>query len=151
MLTLRNNVHKSNRGFTLIELMVVIALIAIIAGFAVPQMGRLIENNRVVSTTNSVVGMLNYSRSEAIRRGALVKVTASANTLTSTLSGDGTVLRVMEPAEGGTTISNGTLDFRANGLASAAVTFTVCSGDAEGRQVGVTVGGRISTTDGGCP
>ncbi len=90
--------HKKVRssGFTLIELMIVIALIGVIASFAVPQMGPMIDNNRVVSTANSVVGLLNFSRSEAIRRGTRVSVSVLANSAQATLTADGTVVRVME-------------------------------------------------------
>src|SRR5690554_1833817 len=63
-------------GFTLIELMIVVALIAIIAMVAVPGFSSLIESNRHKSTTNNVIGILNYARSEAVRRGEPVSVRA---------------------------------------------------------------------------
>ncbi|NWO06176.1 MAG: GspH/FimT family pseudopilin [Alteromonadaceae bacterium] len=64
-------------GFTLIELMIVVALIAIIAMVAVPGFSSLIESNRHKSTTNNVIGILNYARSEAVRRGEPVSVRAT--------------------------------------------------------------------------
>lgn len=143
----------NNKGFTLVELMVVIALVAIIAGFAVPQFGRLIDNNRVVSTTNSIVGLLNYSRSEAVRRGARITVTSAGNTLTTTLTSNNNVIREIEEASGDLSITAGAVTFRANGLTTSAgdVVLNVCSGSSEGRTVTVTPGGRVVTTDFNCP
>ncbi|MDX1757270.1 MAG: GspH/FimT family pseudopilin [Marinobacter sp.] len=142
---------EKSTGFTLIELMIVIALVGVIAAFAVPQLGQVIDNNRVVSTTNSIVGILNFSRMEAIRRGKQVTAAAAGDTMSSTLTSDATVLRQMEPAEGDLTISSGSVTFSANGMASANTTFTVCSGDATGRQVSVTLGGRVSSAEFTCP
>lgn len=139
-------------GFTLIELMVVVALIAVVAGIAVPNFSRLIESNRVVSTTNSVVGLINFARSEAVRRGQAVTVQAANNSMAASLASDGTVLRVIEPASGNSNISDGSVTFRASGLTTSAgnVMFTVCSGAALGRRVSVGRGGKASTTEVDC-
>ena len=48
------------KGFTLIELMIVVTLVAIIATVAVPSFQGLVESNRQKSTTNSVLGLLNF-------------------------------------------------------------------------------------------
>jgi|UPI00069F59E5 prepilin-type N-terminal cleavage/methylation domain-containing protein len=143
----------NNRGFTLVELMIVIALIAVIAGFAIPQFGRIIDNNRVVSTTNSIVGLLNYSRSEAVRRGERVTVTSAADTLVTTLTSNGNVIRQIEESDGGLSITAGAVTFRANGLTTSGgnVAFNVCAGASDGRTVTVTPGGRVDTTDFNCP
>ncbi|WP_166266517.1 GspH/FimT family pseudopilin [Marinobacter caseinilyticus] len=66
--------RKSQSGFTLIELMVVIVLIGIAAAYAVPSFTQLIANNRVSSTVNGLVGTLNFARSEAVKAGRTVNV-----------------------------------------------------------------------------
>jgi len=60
---------KLPRGFTLIELMVTLAVAAILLTVAVPNFREFIERNRVSSTTNILVGALQLARSEAIKRG----------------------------------------------------------------------------------
>jgi len=144
---------KAENGFTIIELMVVIALIAIIAGFAVPQFGRVIENNRVISTTNSVVGLVNFARSEAIRRGVRVTVTSASNSVSATLTSDGSLIRRIEEAAGSITVTAGAITFRSNGMTTNAgdLQLDICSATGNGRQITVSPGGRIDTTEINCP
>lgn len=60
------SLHRQN-GFTLIELMVTIAVMAIVAAIAFPSFQSTIRSNRVASTNNEILGLLNLARSEAIR------------------------------------------------------------------------------------
>lgn len=66
--------RNTTLGFTLIEMVVVVALVAIVAAYAVPSFSSLIESNRVSSTTNGLLGALNYARSEAVKAGRTVNV-----------------------------------------------------------------------------
>lgn len=65
----------SQTGVTLIELMVVVALIAIVLVLVAPSFQRLIEYQRVVSTNAMLVTDLQLARSEAATRGARVRIT----------------------------------------------------------------------------
>ena len=66
-------------GFTLIELVIVVALAAIIMTFAVPSYQNLIANNRITSHTNELVMGINMARSEAVKRNVRVILCRSAN------------------------------------------------------------------------
>ena len=65
----RNN---KKAGFTLIELMVVLAVAIIIASVGIPSMYRLIADNRLATYTNELVADINLARSEAIKRSQRV-------------------------------------------------------------------------------
>lgn len=61
-------------GFTLPELMITVALAAILAAIALPSFHEFIIRMNVVEITNDLVGSLNTARTEAIKRGVSVAV-----------------------------------------------------------------------------
>ncbi|MFT6430737.1 MAG: type IV fimbrial biogenesis protein FimT [Halopseudomonas sp.] len=65
---------KSVKGFTLIELMVTVAVLAIALAIAVPSFAELIRSNRADSQREALVTALSLARSEAVKRGATVVV-----------------------------------------------------------------------------
>ncbi|MGB5065269.1 MAG: GspH/FimT family pseudopilin, partial [Candidatus Competibacter sp.] len=66
-------------GFTLIELMITVALAAIVLTLGVPAFQETIRNNRLATTVNDFISSLNLTRSEAIKRGTRVTLCKSAN------------------------------------------------------------------------
>lgn len=66
-------------GVTLIELMVTLAVLAILLAIAAPSFESTIASNRLATTTNNLIGTLSQARMEAIRRGARVTVCISAD------------------------------------------------------------------------
>ncbi|SCX73954.1 GspH/FimT family pseudopilin [Variovorax sp. EL159] len=74
--------HRRQTAFSLVELMVVVALVAILVAVATPSLVGLIQSNRVTAEVNSFVGDLQYARSEAIKQGVPVSVCASSDGLT---------------------------------------------------------------------
>lgn len=79
---------RAGGGFTLIELMVTLAIAAIVLTVGIPSFRDLIRNNRLTTAANELVGALNLARSEAIKRGARVTVCKSADGASCTTSGN---------------------------------------------------------------
>lgn len=75
---------RTHKGFTLIELMLVIALIAILAGIGIPAFRNMTLNNRIVTTTNSMLATLQLARSEAAFQHRQITVCPSNDQTTCT-------------------------------------------------------------------
>ena len=77
-------------GFTLVELMVVVALVAIITALAAPSWKDLIVNNRTRAAVNDWIASQQFARSEALRLNLPVTLCPSTDgTDCSTVSTDG--------------------------------------------------------------
>lgn len=61
-------------GFSIIELLTVIAILGIVAALAAPSFSEAVVRNRIVSENNDLLAAFNYARSEAIRRNTGVGV-----------------------------------------------------------------------------
>jgi len=74
-----NRLSNAVRGFTLIELMMTLAIGAILLTVAVPSFSTFIKNSRITASTNKVITAVNQARSEASKRGVRVVLCRSAN------------------------------------------------------------------------
>lgn len=70
---------NKSRGFTMIELMVVIAIVAILTTLAAPSFKNLIQSNSMAGAVNTFLADMRYARSEALRRGGGVVLCRSDN------------------------------------------------------------------------
>ena len=70
---------KRNLGFTLVELMVTLAVLVILISIAIPSFMNMIQNSRSAALANSIVIALNVARSEAVKRNALVNLCPSSD------------------------------------------------------------------------
>ena len=62
------------RGFTLLELMVVLIIVAIVLTFAIPSFRTLLMNSRVNDVVSNLSGALNYARNTALSKNAPIGV-----------------------------------------------------------------------------
>ena len=76
--------RKQLHGFTLVELMVVVALIAIVMAIAIPSYRQMIVSNRIRAATNDLLLSLQFARTEAVRQVGVVTVCPSSNGATCT-------------------------------------------------------------------
>jgi prepilin-type N-terminal cleavage/methylation domain-containing protein len=128
-------------GFTLIEILIVVVIVGILLGVAIPRVGTSVRQDRVQRAAMVTQGMLDEAALLAARRRTPVNVAISGGSLQVTDRASGTVLRqrsfgagqdlnatlAIEPA-GGVTIFP-------NGRANAAVTITFSG---SGESVAVT-------------
>ncbi|HUW28326.1 MAG TPA: GspH/FimT family pseudopilin [Sulfuriferula sp.] len=68
-----------NRGFTLMELLVTMAVAAILLAVAVPSFQTFFNRNRVAAVTNDYITAINYARSEAVKGGAVTTICMSSS------------------------------------------------------------------------
>lgn len=153
-----------NQGFTLIELIVAIAVAAILLTVAVPSLTNLIRSNRVTGQTNELVAMINFARNEAIRRNDDIPVVLTSNA-------DGWSGEVRDPAGTGADpcTAQGALrcaDYRDVQLTSGSTTFEFnnrgylspfsevnialehsdCSGSQQRREIRILPTGQVSSS-----
>jgi type IV fimbrial biogenesis protein FimT len=72
----------SSKGFTLVELIITVAIAAIILGIAVPSFQVFTANNRVTSANNSIVQGLNLARFTAVTSNEDIAICGSTDTST---------------------------------------------------------------------
>ena len=75
------------RGFTLLELMVTITILAIVAGIGVPSFISTVENNRAQTASNNFFLSIIQARSEAVKRNQPVVLCKSSDGASCTTSG----------------------------------------------------------------
>lgn len=138
-------------GFTLLELVITVAVLAVALGIAIPSFQGITNRNRLTGVANELLAAVQLTRMEAIRRNARVTLCPSSDGSTCSganwmrsivLAPDGTVVREFRFSGRGLTIvpssnvGNGNrLSFGSNGFARAG---TVVANRAGGLRVCTT-------------
>ena len=156
------------RGFTVVELMISLAIAAVLIGIALPAFNNFVAQQRLTTYTNDLVAAIAYARSEAARLGGVVSVQALVTGDNSNEWGGGycviagnpgscggTPLRQVEAPVGVTLDATGGLDslyaisFNSRGvlLGANGGAIQICSEDVDvetGRTLNVNAIGRTS-------
>ncbi len=117
---------RRTAGFTLLELLVTIAIVAVIAGIAAPSFQNMMATQRVRSATGDLVSALNFARSEAVKRNRVVTVSPGASwaagwSITYVDNGGNTqTLQSHGGFDGLTVAGNTAISFRADGRRNSA-------------------------------
>lgn len=108
---------NKNPGFTIIELMIVVAVIAILAVIAVPSFSDTLERKRIQGVAEAVKAEFEYARSEAIKQscedGTTLSFVAGTAWQINLTRCDATT-KSYNPPSSGVTLSN--VAFSANNL-----------------------------------
>lgn len=159
---------RRTRGFTLLELLIAMAVAAILLAIATPSYRSVVQRNSIAANVNDLVGDVNYARSEAVTRGQDVYICSSTNQLDcnggENWSSGWVVYAATDPStsspvptadnrlrvRGRTTAdfelaANGdSLRFNSNGFAMAGNTFTAKAGDvSRTTTISVAATGRV--------
>jgi type IV fimbrial biogenesis protein FimT len=76
---LRPDMKANNAGFTLLEVMVAITVLALLLGIGVPGFRDFVRNSRMTAATNDIVTDFSIARSEAVKRRVPVTLCKSQN------------------------------------------------------------------------
>lgn len=153
------------RGFTLVELLVTMAIAGIVLALAVPSMTQFLAEQSAAGNADELAEALRYARSEAIKSGRSVEICASSDYKTCGKdwatgwvvlgSGSNTILRVQNALRAVDSVTAGatSLTFGATGLVivggNTSFTFTPIGGDtSRARVVTVSTQGRVNVTKG---
>ena len=118
-------------GFTLIELMVTLAMAAIIVTLAAPNLRGLVQSNRAASASNSFVTALNLARTAAVQRSIAVSICPRSSPTSSTCGGSGAWANgwiVFQDATGGGSVGSSPI-IRVFSKLDSSGTLTISGGD----------------------
>jgi type IV fimbrial biogenesis protein FimT len=166
---------KTQNAFTLIEIIVTLAIVAILAMVALPNMRPMLLNNRIISKTNDFISAINYVRTEAITRPSrdlqiqpidtdwsngwqIVEIISSTEQEVIKIFEYKNDQIVIKKTDGECSSGNPSICYKARGRIQNPYEFFVCNPDyPQGARI-VTIGriGRVSTEscalgEGSCP
>ncbi|MFT6655112.1 MAG: type II secretion system protein H [Marinomonas primoryensis] len=145
---------KYIKGFTLLELMITLAIVGIVAAIAVPSMTSMVNNSKAERITGLFKQDLQFARSYAISRGEVVRMTAIDGGWQIVAETTGDTLRTRDILDDTITLTstNGlnSVAFTATGQIESTDTITIrtsgCTGN-EDKSFSLLRSGQIAETE----
>lgn len=81
---------NTTNGFTLVELMVTVAVLVVLMSIGIPSFQTIFGQNRAAASANEILASLQFARSEAVRLGTAVQLCPSTDAATCTGGSDWT-------------------------------------------------------------
>lgn len=129
-------VGSGQRGFTIVELMVVVAVMAVLAVIAIPSFNSVALSSKLNAIANNFVASAQLARSEAIKRNMPVTLCASSNgtacggtwTQGWIILAGGDVLHAQGAVSKGFQLSGApaSIQFQPSGVGATAANLTAC-------------------------
>lgn len=166
-------IQKKAQGFSLIELLATLMVMALLLGAGVPAYESLVQDNRMVTNINELSSAIQFARSEALKRGVSVRVCIpnngnlnasgcsngsdwSAGWNVRVVGAGGLVLRRRAPLDGletldeiGTVANDGRITFDRLGFTADVKTIVACNVDNEApraRGIIINAVGQVRTS-----
>ena len=132
------------RGFTLIELMVALAVGSVLVGLAVPSFFESTARARLQGVINELAIDLQYARSEAVRERAPVTLTVNASGTRYAIANATSTLKAVTLPTGVTLTADATVSYDAlRGMAPATVFNAAITGISGNLRVSTNAVGRV--------
>jgi len=122
---------KFDKGFTLVEILITLAIVSILAVVASPSFISIIKRDRLVTNANHLHNTFKYARSEAIKREQDVNIVATGLqwSVTTDVNGETVELKVFEAEHDSISINLDDVNITSNGLIAAKREYLVEDGD----------------------
>lgn len=174
---IHNRVSQQS-GFTLVELIIALLVVAVIVGFGVPSFQNMARNSEMTTRTNSIIAALQVARAEAVRRGRPVSVCPSNDAqncvaggnwaegwivfVDANSNGAAAISEILRVEEGSSQVTTNAgpdfIRFMGNGLRDTSVVNTAQEialrrpdcGAGDGRRVAISPAGRVNVTSEDC-
>lgn len=140
--------YRRVKGFSVIELMITVAIVAILVAVALPSFQESLRGNRVSTASNELITSLNLARSEALRnpRGAVLCTSEDGSTCGGDW-GDGWIVWIDADGDGAPGGTGDRLIRHVAGNAKLSISATAPGGSNFARRIVFDNRGRVDNND----